>query len=171
MKPQIPVQKILNDLRAGLGDVPIMEKYQISPNVLTQIKRRLDMGHQIYKTPSVSTSEIKDRRSSPRWEPFYKIDVYDRENPQMRGIIDDLNLKGLRTVGLIAQMDETKKLLVRSGPFKVYETFKFTAQCRWSMINDSGECVAGFQITSISVQDKNELRKLINHLTLVSNVI
>ncbi len=162
LSPRIPTENILDDIRAGLGDVPIMEKYQISPGELLRIKRRFDRGRQAGEQAVTSAAALaaRERRSLPRQEPLLTVTVCDADEPLMQGIIHDINMKGLKVVGIIVRADETRTLMIRSEPFNVHATFTFQARCHWSMIDEYGECVAGFRITHISQRDAGELRKL-----------
>jgi hypothetical protein len=161
------IREIMDDMRSGLGDVPIMEKYQISPEVFSHIKRQFRLEQQISRHRPVATSGI-ERRLFPRQEPLYRITVSDEDDPRIRGIILDIHTKGIGTVGMTVWADEMKTLVIRSKPFNAHATFRFEAKCQWSMINDWGECVAGFSITRISPADGKELKKFIDKLTLSS---
>ena len=143
-----------------------MEKYQISPVALLRIKRQHDLAEQISQDQSISPEVVKERRSTPRREPIYQIATFDANNPRIQGIIYDIHPKGLKTVGITVQADEVKTLVIDSKPFNVHTTFTFQALCRWSMINEYGACVAGFQIVSILPGGAKELRKLIDCLTV-----
>jgi len=160
------VDEIWEDLRSGLGDVPVMEKYQISPSELVRIRRHFEIGPSVSDDFLASTQVDEEQRSLPRQEPLYQIAIRDADNPRIQGIVSDIHLKGLRTVGITVQTGEVKALMVPPGPFQVHATFSFEAQCRWSTINDHGECVAGFQITNIAQSDARELEALIEHLSI-----
>jgi len=109
----------------------------------------------------------KERRAIPRRHPLYEIKISDRKNPRMEGIINNIHVKGLQVAGVIVAMDEVKTFVISDKPYQVHEELEFAAQCRWSMINELGDCVAGFQITSISKQGASELEKLLDRLTVL----
>lgn len=143
-----------------------MEKYGLNPAELKIIKRRWLCSVPKSADPFVETFTGIQRRTVPRREPLYQIPVYDKDNPLNRGIIDDIHVKGLRIIGIIVMTDERKTFAIHTKPYNIYGTLTFEAECRWSMINENGECVAGFRITNISQGNTNELKKLINALTI-----
>ncbi len=147
----------------------VMEKYQLETRELLLIKSKFKDWSIPEGADLIATQVVSDRRSLPRFSPLYRIPVCDGKNPRTQGIICDIHLKGLKVNGITVEADETISLIVRPGRFGVYQPFGFAAQCRWSMINDYGECVAGFLKANISSESGNELKKLLNYLTLPSS--
>jgi hypothetical protein len=165
LSPKIPIERIIDDIRAGLGDIPIMEKYQISPGDLLRIKNQLKHGRPASGGTAASAAP-RHRRSVSRDELLRPITVYDAHDPRIKGMISDINMKGLQVVGIIVQTGETRTLMIRMEPYNVHATFTFEVQCRWSMIDESGNCVAGFRITRMSQEGPKELRKLLASLAV-----
>lgn len=167
LSPKIPIERILDDIRGGLGDVPIMEKYQISPGDLLRIKQQFKGGREVSGEVSRSAQAApREHRSLSRHEPLRPITVYDTDDPRMQGTIYDINMKGLQVVGIIVRTGENKTLKIHSEPYNVHATFTFRVQCQWSMIDEHGNCVAGFRITRISLEDAKELKKLVACLSV-----
>ncbi|MBI5570288.1 MAG: hypothetical protein HY914_10120 [Desulfomonile tiedjei] len=168
LRDNLPIDKIVAELRAGAGDVPIMEKYGIDPGELLQIKKDVE-GLQGFATPLLTSARLipeTERRVLPRREPLYRITVFDATNPQINGILGDIHTKGLQVEGITVMTGEARTLTITAEPYNVHTTLTFEAECRWSMINDYGLCVAGFLITTITPKDARELRKLIDSLTV-----
>ena len=169
MKRKIPVREILADIRGGFGDVPVMEKYGLSPEELTLIKHR--WGEASLNSPGrgqeafAETLTGIERRALPRREPLYEISICEKGNIYNKGIIHDIHLRGLRIRGIVVITDQTTTLVVSSEPLRAHATFTFQAECRWSMIDEQGQCVAGFRITKVSPEDFKEFGKLIDRLT------
>jgi len=166
-KKKFDLREVLEDIRQGFGDVPVMEKHGLDPAQLEVIKRK--WGHSLPKQADPLTETLTgiERRGVPRREPLYQIAVYEQSNPRNKGLIGDIHVKGLRVIGIMALLNELKTLTVPSEPFKIHLTFTFQAQCCWSMINDYGECEAGFRITDISREAMMEMKKLLNTLTIM----
>jgi len=169
----LPIAGILEALRSGVGDVPVMEEYGLSPRELTVIKREFllmtpeSVEPQRRLSDAINLPPYSERRTLMRREPLYKIRIAEKSDPRNSGIIRDIHTEGLRIVNLIVQTDEVKTLVIQSKPLCVHDTFKFEAVCRWSKINESGNCVAGFRITDISPSSLKELTKLIESLTVL----
>jgi hypothetical protein len=167
---KLPLSKIVEDLRTGVGDVPIMERHGITPGELLLIKKKWDSLQKAEEHSFGAAQEIpeKDRRALARHEPLFRITIFDAVDPRVEGIINDIHTKGIQIVGITATVDEVKTLIFPTEPYNVHGTFGLDAECRWSLINGFGFCVAGFRIRSLTPRDARELRKLLNHLTVVS---
>jgi hypothetical protein len=169
-KTDIPIGKILEDMRSGLGDVPIMEKYQISPTVLLKIRQGLT---RIPTEPKENTAPVRSKtdearkRVLPRNHTYYRIPIRELKNPENVGTINDITNRGLQLQGIAAGVGEKLTLLVLADSFRVHTPFVFEAECRWTDPNAEGYGIAGFSITNISGPDLQELRKLIAELTVV----
>jgi len=166
-------EDILADLREGMGDIPVMEKYGISPNELSAIKQGSQFGRPARSdrvSPGQTKPGARQRRISRRNQPLYRVTIYDANNPHNNGIINDVTRKGIQVEGIRVRADETLTLLVRGEPFHAHAPFAFTVQCRWVQTNEQGVCVAGFYITDISPKDAKELHKLIDLLTIAETL-
>jgi hypothetical protein len=171
-KTEIPIGKILEDMRSGLGDVPIMEKYQISPAVLLKIRQglsRIPTEHKEYAAAVRPNTDDVHKRMLPRNHTFYRISVRELSNPEHVGFLNDITNRGLQVQGMAPRVGEKLTLLVLADSFRVHTPFVFEAVCRWVAPNAEGEAVAGFSITNISGPDLQELRKLIAELTVVES--
>jgi hypothetical protein len=171
-KTEIPVSKIIDDLRSGLGDVPIMEKYQISPIVLVKIKQGITKFSSTPKEGSLPVRPKFDdaqKRTTPRNHTYYRIRIRDLSNPENVGIINDITNRGLQLQGMEARVGEKLTLLVLGDSFRVHTPFVFEAVCLWVTPSVEGNSVTGFSITNISGPDLQELRKLIEELTVVES--
>lgn len=111
---------------------------------------------------SSSSQDPSERRRTPRSFLFVLVPVYDTSDPGAEGRLNDISEQGLQVAGIQSEPGKSKTLIVRADGFVDVSSFQVTADCRWAQIDDqSGECVAGFQITSISDADLEELKKLI----------
>jgi hypothetical protein len=170
---RIDIDKIIKDLKTGDGDVPVMEKYGLTPREIIVIKQTFlppvsgeDAQPQERQGDAITLPEFSDRRAMQRREPFYQINILDESDSKNIGTISDIHTQGLATANLIVQTGQAKTLVIRSKPFNIYATFRFKARCRWSTVNESGAFIAGFQITDISRGAVSELTRLIDHLTV-----
>lgn len=177
-KRVIPTKEIMDDIRSGMGDVPIMEKHQISPAEYQAILRKLR------EVRALSRQEVSSRmaampagtegpqmRSVPRNYMFFTIPIYDANDPKVVGVVNDLTEKGLQVSGIPAQVDEPKTFLIRPDVFPVDMPMAFDATCRWVNVDgNTGHYVAGFEITHIQKRHLTTLRKLISEITFQENL-
>ena len=164
--------EILKDIRSGMGDVPIMEKYQISPTELLTILKRLQEAN------ALEQAEVEARRQSlkaamshkrvlPRGYTLFSVQVQDATNLAIVGIVNDITEKGLQVAGIISKVGETRTFLIRSDVFAIRPPIMLEAACRWVKQRDAfGEYVAGFEITRLSRNDIEGLRNLVKRLTI-----
>lgn len=173
-KPKIDRELILADIRTGMGDIPIMEKYQLSPRlyskILESLRTRGDINREQVqdriRSCGVSTSG-GEKRAAPRNYTLYTVSVYDANNPQSTGSLNDISSSGLQVSGIDVEVDELVTLLIPSAGFEVHSPFALDAICRWVRTEDgTGKGVAGFEIASVLGKGERELEKLVNELTV-----
>lgn len=159
VKPEI-IEGVLSDLREGLGDIPVMEKYQISPDTLLNIKfsQRKALNQAV-------RYDQKDRRRARRNYLLFKIKVYEVGNQNNFGIINDLSSGGAQILGVDATPGSIKMFAVQSDSAGVYHTFVFTGTCQWVEETEEGT-VTGYCISVPRGEDSNQIGKLISNLTL-----
>jgi hypothetical protein len=157
-------RKVLIDVLAGVGDVLILEKHQISPSELLRIKKAVER-HQIQKDLP-QRSRPSDKRKVMRNSLLYRIPIQDSAKPFQVGLLIDISGRGIQTLGIQAEVGEEKNFVVSSGRFNAHDDFFFRAKCQWAKSRKSGERVAGFTITHASREAANQLTKLMAQLTL-----
>jgi hypothetical protein len=167
-RSDITLRKVIEDIKSGMGDVIIMEKYQISPSVLLRIKQNLSHSSAPHEPKSEVSlaSEHRIKRRGPRYYVCYSIRTQDANNRQNVGTVNDISNQGIQVRGLTARVGQTLTLTVLGEAFHAHSSFSFEATCCWKASDDGGECVAGFAITKISPKDLQQLRKLIDELTV-----
>ncbi len=169
-KRTIPAKEFLSDLRRGLSDKQLKEKYAISEAGLQRI------FHKLLQAKAISPHELEGRigvdlavgshyRQATRGYLLFTIPVYDTEALEKEGWILDITEKGLQLNGIEAEVGQTKSLLIRADEFHDIYPFAFDAVCRWINAGDDQEGI-GFEITDISETGLNELRKLLKLLTI-----
>lgn len=173
---RIDVTAIVNDIRAGLSESEILERSRLEPRRLQStfnrlLERRIITPDQLNGTisRSVSPQDHENIRSLERCYLDFELPVIvERENGEtVRGVVRDLTHRGIGTVGIPASVGEVKTLTVDHDKFVIIQPFSFQAACRWVSDNeDSGQMLAGFEITSIDEADMQELHKLIRLVTV-----
>lgn len=170
---KIVAAQLVADIRAGMTPSELMTKYQISQEGLHKALTQL-VTHSLLKKSELKDrpslyrdSEILDKiRRLPRIQVGFPLPVWDHRQAYSNALIKDITEKGLCTAGIDVRPGESLWLQLRSGEFDDWSTFEFQAECKWVSMPESGEeqCVAGFEITSISAECLGQLRELIKTL-------
>jgi PilZ domain len=165
---------IVNDIRSGMSDSQLIEKYQLSATGLQRLFSKL------VEVQAIEESELSGRlplykdsadvissRQSLRRHPRFDVQVYEKENPQDGGLVRDITEAGLNVVNLPSAVGEVKRLEITAENFADVNLFDFKAECRWVKPDHDGEANhAGYEITEISSECLEELRNLILYLDL-----
>ncbi len=170
-KRRIPAKEMVSDIRAGLTDEDLMEKYRLSVDKLRSIfKRLIDAkaldeqeleGREVW---TLLTHEYKAMRALPRHYVVVDLPIYDADDLLAEGYVRNINEQGLKVAGLEAEIQTVKTLLIQADEFADVFPFVFDARCRWRRVDEEGRLEVGFEITSISDESMVELRKLIGLL-------
>lgn len=171
---KIDIEEISRDVRSGLGDVPIMEKYHLDPGeyrwLLEKLKELAAIDSVDFHNRMLARRSQEDKvqkRAIPRNYLLYNIPVYDMTDLSIYGVVTDLTKEGLQIVGIKVETDENRTLLIRTDLFPQTISFGFEAVCRWTRMDRvSGEPSAGFEITTISRAALRELTKIISVLAI-----
>lgn len=172
-KRTIKGREIVADIRSGMTDNQLMDKYNLSEGALKNIFRKLvDAG-------AIREDELRERipkerlatytekeRDFQRNYVFVRLPVYDMENLINEGQVVDISERGLQVLGIPATVGETKGFLIQADYFADVFPFSFEAECKWASKNEAGEWTAGFKIVKISEGGLEELQKLIRMLSL-----
>lgn len=169
----IKAKEIVADIRAGMTYRELMDKYRVSLGKLQNIFRMLRDADAIQASEleplySIAPERLDagKRRKVQRNYVFVRLPVYDMDNLLNEGIVVDITETGLRTSGLQVTVGETKGFLLQADYFAEVYPFTFEAQCIWVSTSEQGQMLAGFSISSITEVGLEELRKLIQTLTL-----
>ena len=172
---RINVADIMRDIRRGLGDVPIMEKYDIAPSEYMNILERLNKSQQL-RGSNLEARMIKlrtglekeDTREAPRCYLVVMVRVADSTNPARKGVVLDLSENGCQVAGIQCHVGEIKKFRIQiEGVEGQSVQCRFTAECRWEKKNPAdGSALAGFEIKNISQIDREHLHNIIELIAL-----
>ncbi|MEW6350884.1 MAG: hypothetical protein AB1646_17640 [Thermodesulfobacteriota bacterium] len=173
-KRQIRANDIIKDIRAGKTDEELGERYGISPTALKMVMEKL------VAAGAISEEEIRGRTSMNEdrqvWEAlrsgsrnyiFFTIPIYDTDDLNVEGTVNDVSEQGLQIEGVNTTVGERRSFLIRADEFADVFPFVFDATCKWvETSGETGPPLAGFEIDNISEGGSKELRKLIGLLTL-----
>jgi hypothetical protein len=172
-KRRIDTKELVADIRTGVSDVQLMEKYKLSSRGLQRVFTKLvDSGSVMMADLSGRSMSYDDSvtlktvRGSIRALPILSIGIHESTNPEITGRIRDLSEVGVGVRGLVAEVGESKSLVVVPDEFLDIEPFSFEAKCRWSRMGAKGKvCNAGFEITDISENNLIQLQELLQLMT------
>lgn len=169
---KIKGRDLLLDIRSGMTDAQLMDKYEMSFQALH------DAFEQLLQAKVISQRELRSRfaavggttpsdasRRLPRHYLVCQIPIYDAKDPAKRGMVRDLTPGGLGIVGVEAKLDEVRTFLISPGGMISVGNIALDAKCRWVRKDDRGHYLAGFQVTEITREDSENLRRLIDELT------
>ena len=172
-KRTIKAKEIVSDIRSGMINRQLMDKYDVSLAKLQNIFRMLLDAHALEQRelePLLSIPherlDIGKRRRLERNFVFVRLPIYDLENLVNGGEVVDITETGFQVTGIATKAGEIKEFLIQADYFADIYPFTFESQCQWASRNEDGQLVAGFKITSISEGALEELRKLNSMLTL-----
>jgi len=173
---KINIKELARDIRLGMTDPDLREKYRLSSNGLrTAFKKLLHakaVKHsELYETSRTYREEVAyiRARSAPRAEivDTIPVHIYDIDSSR-KGFVRDISETGLRVAGISAVAGQTKTFLLSLDMFTQADPILVRAKCRWTKTRGKNlkYLVAGFEITNISDSALSELRMFIRSLTL-----
>lgn len=172
-KRKVKAQEIVADIRSGMTQRQLMDKYSISVNSLHNLLRKLVDFKAVQKSevqallaPTPEELAIRETRKEPRHYVFVPLPIYDVSNLMDEGQVVDLSESGLRITGLRAKVGEKKQFLLQANDFASVMPFSFEAVCRWVSHNRKEPWFAGYEITTISDRGLAELKQIIRILTI-----
>jgi hypothetical protein len=173
-KREIKAIDVVADMRAGMTDPELMQKYRLSVKGLQSIfKKLLDadvIGPEevVNRNPMFDdTANLDYLRLSPRHELVCLLPIYQRNRPQNRGTVCDMTETSVGVTGIKARVNDVMTFVVPADEFFTVDPFSFEGTCRWVREAQSMEdFMAGFEVTSISETGREDLTKLLRVLKL-----
>jgi PAS domain S-box-containing protein len=162
---------VARDLRAGMPDSELLEKYRLTPSglerlfadcVTARILQPADLESR--RSSYASSIMLEDERGLERHIVDVILPVYELGDPGMKGIVQDINDNGLKVRHIEADVGDTKTLIIPADELILYHQVSFEATCRWARTDEVGHHLAGFEITKISDTDFQALTQLIQAL-------
>lgn len=171
----IKLNRMIEDIRLGLSDAELIEKYEM-PQIELQraFQQLLDSGAitrgEIYgrytlhlQTAAISLDDVHPDEAGHYLA--FPVPIYEKSSPEVVGRVRSLTEEDFGTIGLEVAEGDTKVLVVSPEKFVNIEPFPIEAVCRGVKRQPEGT-YAAFRITDISQENREHLRKLINMLTL-----
>ena len=171
---KVSIKEIISDIRSGLTNAELIEKYGLySAKTLQSIFRKL------LDAAAIDRAELGDRfiepvcegltagpgkeykpRELPRRKPFGKLTIHDLHDLTEEYTVADVSEHGMKVCGLECCVGQKKDFLIRSDRLDEVKPFSFSANCKWV-----DRSVCGFEVTDIDPRSLMEFRKLISLFT------
>ena len=172
-KRTIKASDIVRDLRSGMSDYELMEKYRLSIRGLESIFKKLEDSKTVKRSelygrvPSFEdTVNLASLRKLPRHFLTLALRIHEESRPENEGELLDVTEKGVGVKGLEVTSGKTMNLVIVSSGFVDLSDITFEAVCRWSKQEDDGTWASGFEITNILDSGLKNLRKIIRGLAM-----
>jgi hypothetical protein len=167
-KRVIEAKDIVNDIRSGLSEAELMEKYNLSSKGLQSafqklIKGGIMMAEEVYGRyqAGADTVTVRNMRSFPRYTLAVAVSIFDLARPKHPGRLRSITERGIGITGIKATVGEIKSFVIPCRDYLEAEQISLEAECRWMIADEKDRWVGGFQITKISKEDLDLLRELI----------
>ncbi|MEW6112103.1 MAG: hypothetical protein AB1664_08225 [Thermodesulfobacteriota bacterium] len=172
-KPVINGYKMIRDIKAGLTDAEIMEKYKLSYKGLQSVFRKLVDAKlirpsQLYgrSTEYEDTADIGDYRHMDRVYLEVNLPINELGSAEKVGLVRDLTERGICVKGLEASANESKTLVIQTDELFAVPQIVFQAHCRWAKKDGAiDEWSAGFEITEISPENLERFQEVLRLLS------
>jgi hypothetical protein len=180
-KRQIKVPEFLKDMRSGLDDTGLMERYGLSADDLKRVLRKLVEAKAVtaaelekrsavapdYPAPSMPS----DFRVSRREMLDFPLPIYESDLPEVTGFVRDISDQGFGTKGIHAEVGETKIFVIPADKLFHLNPIEVEAVCRWTGKEGIfGEPVAGFEVTRVLGGNLEDLQILVRSLPLEDRI-
>jgi PilZ domain len=171
-KKAINAKEILADIKAGMKNRALMEKYRLSEKGLQSVFKKLmtlkAISHSDLYARSKSHTERIDhirKRKSPRAKLTIRVPIYELESGQ-KGILRDISEDGLRVAGIEARVGQSKTFQIPVDMYVESDPLLVLTECKWVEIRHGGKeyFVAGFEITDVTDSDSEILQNFIGWL-------
>jgi len=137
-KKTIKAVAVVRDIRSGMTDVALREKYRLTPTGLETVFRKLlEAGlivpEDLQRRPQVGTDRVPEEsvRIFDRKKLDLPLTIYERDNPDVRGVILDMSERGVGVRGLEASVGDVKTFVIAADEFFEVDPTEFEAVCRW----------------------------------------
>jgi uncharacterized protein (DUF433 family) len=173
IKRKISRPQIVHDIRSGMTEAQLMEKYDLSSwGIQKVLAKLLPVGAITWEEMAIlslngdDSVTLRDMRQYQRRYPLVSVIVYEQIKPMVKGRVCDISEKGLGVIGILSEVDDLKTLTVAPDELRVFEPFTLQASCRWFRQGDlDTNCTAGFAITHIEEHSLEQLMDLLESTT------
>lgn len=177
-KNHVQTKEVLADIRAGMTDGDLRDKYRLTAKGLAGLLHRLmdsgaiTIGELVCRSGSNEEEEFSgcttaEFRMLGRDEIDFPLVICDAENSDFTGLVKDISDDGIRIGGLETEVDEIRTFSLRADELFQVEPILFEAKCRWVFKEGLLQVpVAGFVVTKMMEGSLKDLRDIMARLSL-----
>ncbi len=172
-KRDIGAKDFIFDIRAGMSDLQLMERYKLTARGFqSALQKLVDVqaisAEELYEKYPLyeSTLSIEEMKRIVREPLTYPVPVREADYQEVEGTVRDITEKGVCIRGIQTLLGETKTFIIDAREFVDVGPFVFRAQCRWVKKSFGGEYTAGYEIVGISEKHLASLRKFIRYIIM-----
>jgi hypothetical protein len=164
-----------------MTDDELAQKYQLTPGKLEFIFNKL------LEAKAISAAEIEDRRGGRARGPYpempsdfrisvrekldFPLAVYEKDMPDIRGLLRDISEQGVGVKGIEAAVGDQKTLIIPAHELFHINPIEIEVICRWVATEGSyGDPVGGFEIVNLIEGSMEDLQMLIRTLPLEDRI-
>jgi len=173
LKRNVRGRDMVDDIRAGMSDSDLMEKYKLSAAGLQSVfgklvKAKAILPSEIFSRPDSTddTVALEDWEQLPGSFTLDQVSISDQGNPRAECRLEDLTEKTFVVTGIEADVHEIKSFSVRADEFPDVSPFEFYGECLRTRSEIGGKHTAEFRITRIVEDAAAQLARLIHLLKL-----
>jgi len=177
-KQLISARDFVQDTRSGMTDAALIQKYNLSPNRLQHIFKKLlhaeamtseELDGRCASLDDTVQCSARASRLLYRHALDFVLPVYEETKPEILGMVLNITEGGIGLAGIQGSVGEAKNFVIPADEFFDVGRARFRAICRWTGDEiRTGEHLSGFEVTSIAAGDLAELRKLIQLIQIVN---
>lgn len=164
--------QVLQDIRSGMGDAELKEKYKLSSKGLVRLLERLVdsklISHSLLSEMSGAYRNKVGRifgRSHVRAYITVPIPVYDIGS-SATGLLRDISPEGFRIAGIQSNVGDVKTFQLPLDIFIKAHPLILVGECSWvnSKVGNQNYSVAGYRMETVTEIDADAITKFINFL-------
>lgn len=176
-KRKISATQVVRDIRSGITQEELQEKYKIALHRVEKLFKRLVAANAVteselaerypsYKEAIAGINQCRNRRVLL---PFELI-VYDITTSTI-GLIRDISETGLRLAGVNCNVGGERTLQLPVDIFMKADPMLIVAKCQWMKVRNKTMkyATAGFEITDISDDDRMVLKTFVELLSILKS--
>jgi hypothetical protein len=180
MKRCVDGREFVSDMRSGLTETELMEKYRITSRCLQNLYRKLLKANAISRHELrtdvraclyANTVEVHSLRTLPRESVICPLLTYTTEDTDTIGRVMDISLGGVGTIGLPAEAGDERTLIIAADKFFDVSQITLSVVCRWTKSENGRPPIAGWEILFSSRESEQALIELIRSLSSEGCVI
>jgi hypothetical protein len=167
--------QVLQDIRSGMGDAELQEKYKLSSKGLVRLLERL------VDSKLISQAELSEMsgayrnkvgriygRSHVRAHITVPIPVYDigAIGSSAIGLLRDISLEGFRIAGIESNVGDVKTFQLPLDMFMKAHPLILVGECFWvaPRVGNQSYWVTGYRMETVTETDADAITKFINFL-------